>query len=155
MTRRRSGQLTTYFSLRLREKILQGIKKHFATNFADGSLVYLETFFAFFQLTKASTIGDIKHSIGSQRQKYQDVNRQELRLEPKGKGLKNEDTLKESEVNHQAVLYFKDRGLQIGWTTVFLTEYAGPLLVYLWVYTRPWLFYGDAGADKTYKPVVQ
>lgn len=46
--------------------------------------------------------------------------------------------------------------MQIGWTTVFLTEYAGPLFVYLWVYTRPWLFYGDAGAANTdYKPVVK
>ena len=26
---------------------------------------------------------------------------------------------------------------------MFLSEYAGPLLVYLWFYTRPWLAYGD------------
>jgi very-long-chain enoyl-CoA reductase len=40
-------------------------------------------------------------------------------------------------------LYVKDLGPQIGWKTVFLAEYAGPLLVYLWMYKRPWLFYGE------------
>ena len=53
------------------------------------------------------------------------------------------------------MLYFKDRGLQIGWATVFLAEYAGPLLVYLWVATRPWLFYGEIPAEQAVvKPVV-
>ena len=86
--------------------------------------------------------------------------RQELRLEPRGKPLKNEDTLDSLGIKTGALLYFKvhrqfcfilqfqgtsnifqtfnlvatdgsiqDRGLQIGWTTVFLAEYAGPLLV--------------------------
>ena len=27
------------------------------------------------------------------------------------------------------VLYFKDMGMQIGWTTVFLVEYFGPILM--------------------------
>lgn len=45
------------------------------------------------------------------------------------------------------MLYFKDRGMQIGWTTVFLAEYAGPLFVYLWFYRRPWLAYGDVGGE--------
>ena len=37
-------------------------------------------------------------------------------------------------------VFFRQRP---GWTTVFLCEYAGPLVVYLWFYTRPWLAYGD------------
>ena len=49
------------------------------------------------------------------------------------------------------MIYFKDRGLQIGWSTVFMAEYAGPLAVYLWIYTRPWLFYGEVPADVGYK----
>ncbi len=48
--------------------------------------------------------------------------------------FRDEDTLEALGLNTGAMLYFKDRGLQIGWTTVFLTEYAGPLFVYLWFY---------------------
>ena len=47
---------------------------------------------------------------------------------------RDEDTLQALGLNTGAMLYFKDRGIQIGWTTVFLTEYAGPLFAYLWFY---------------------
>jgi len=101
-----------------------------------------------------STIQDVKEFIAQKCRRYRDVNRQELRLEPKGKGLKDDSTLQQLELNSGAMLYFKDRGLQIGWSTVFLTEYAGPLLVYMWIHTRPWLFYGQV-SDADYKPVVK
>jgi len=89
------------------------------------------------------TVKDVKKTIASKKPKYRDINRQELRLEPKGKALKDDDNLQSLGLKSGALLYFKDRGLQIGWTTVFLCEYAGPLLVYLWFYGRPWLAYGD------------
>ena len=76
-------------------------------------------------------------------------------MEPRGKGLKDESTLKDLNVNSGAMLYFKDRGTQIGWSTVFMAEYAGPLCVYMWIYTRPWLFYGDLVGNVGYKPVVK
>ena len=97
----------------------------------------------------------MKKRIGGQKPKLKDVNRVELRQEPKGKPLKDESTLESLGLEDQAMLYLKDRGLQIGWTTVFLTEYAGPLLVYAWIYTRPWLFYGEGAADKPYHWVVK
>ena len=81
-----------------------------------------------------STVGEVKQAIGRKCKKYADVNRQELRLDAKGKGLKDEATLEDLGVklaHGAATLYFKDRGLQIGWSTVFLAEYAGPLLVYM------------------------
>lgn len=32
-----------------------------------------------------------------------------------------------------AVLYFKDLGMQVSWTTVFLVEYFGPILITLFL----------------------
>jgi len=96
------------------------------------------------QYGSETTIGEIKKAIGAAKQKFKDINRQEVRAEAKGKGLKDEDTLGNLGLTDKnLVLYFKDRGIQIGWTTVFLSEYAGPLLVYLMFYLRPSLIYGD------------
>jgi len=93
-----------------------------------------------------STIKDVKKSVGANKPKYKDINRQELRKEPKGKALKDEDTLQSLGLKSGDSLYFKDRGLQIGWTTVFLSEYAGPLLTYILFCGQPWLVYGDSAA---------
>jgi very-long-chain enoyl-CoA reductase len=43
-------------------------------------------------------------------------------------------------------LFFKDLGPQVGWTTVFLTEYAGPLFIYVFFYLRPAFIYGSKQA---------
>lgn len=45
-------------------------------------------------------------------------------------------------------IYVKDLGPQIGWSTVFMAEYAGPLFVYLIFYARPSLIYGEAANQK-------
>jgi very-long-chain enoyl-CoA reductase len=42
-----------------------------------------------------------------------------------------------------ALLYVRDLGMQIGWQTVFLIEYAGPFFIYPLFYLRPSLIYGD------------
>uniref|UniRef100_A0A670K7F0 Very-long-chain enoyl-CoA reductase n=1 Tax=Podarcis muralis TaxID=64176 RepID=A0A670K7F0_PODMU len=68
--------------------------------------------------------------------------RQSLRLDPKGKSLKDEDILQNLPVGTTATLYFRDLGAQISWVTVFLTEYAGPLLIYLLFYFRVPFIYG-------------
>ena len=98
----------------------------------------------------SATVGEIKKSIGRSKKKFADVNRQELRAEAKGKGLKDDASLESLGLagGGKVVLYFKDRGVQIGWTTVFLAEYAGPLLVYLLFYLRPSLIYGPAAASQ-------
>lgn len=71
------------------------------------------------------------------------VERQSLRLDAKGKALSDSENVKTLGLKNGAKLYYKDLGPQIGWKTVFLVEYAGPLFVYLWLYQRPWIFFGD------------
>lgn len=93
-------------------------------------------------LTPATTILQLKERIYSEG-KGPSVGRQLLRLELKGPPLKDGDSLQSAGVKSGDKLYLKDLGPQIGWSTVFLAEYAGPLVVYLWIYTRPWLFYGE------------
>lgn len=94
----------------------------------------------------SATIADVKvqvHKLSSNL--YAD--RQAIRLEARGKTLKDNDTLQNLNLRSGSKLYLKDLGPQIGWSTVFLCEYAGPLIVYLLVYQRPWIFFGDvAGA---------
>lgn len=72
------------------------------------------------------------------------VHRQSLRLDAKGKSLSDSDTLKSLSISTGGKLYFKDLGPQISWKTVFLVEYAGPLVLYLWMYQRRWIPHGVA-----------
>ncbi|KAK9499377.1 hypothetical protein O3M35_002425 [Rhynocoris fuscipes] len=96
-------------------------------------------------ITPSSNIKDVKSYIYRQKKKLY-PERQALRLEPKGKNLKDEDSLQSLGLKNGSRLYLKDLGPQIGWSTVFLAEYAGPLIIYLYIYQRPWIFYGSAGA---------
>lgn len=94
-----------------------------------------------FQLSASSTISDIKKGVQKLNKKLY-PERQSIRLEPKGKTLKDTDTLSSLNIKNGGKVYVKDLGPQIGWVTVFLAEYAGPLFIYLWFYQRPWIFYG-------------
>lgn len=97
-------------------------------------------------LSSSSTIKEVKAGVAKNKKSlYPD--RQSIRLEAKGKTLKDDDTLQSLGVKNNGKLYLKDLGPQIGWTTVFLAEYAGPLVIYLYVYQRPWIFYGDLAAN--------
>jgi hypothetical protein len=94
--------------------------------------------------------GDLRHDHQSNQKKKIHVlkkplhpDRQSIRLDAKGKSLNDDDTLKTLSLANNGKLYVKDLGSQISWKMVFLVEYAGPLGVYLWLYTKPWLFYGN------------
>lgn len=93
-------------------------------------------------LPGTATVADVKvqvHKLAS----HLYVERQSIRLEARGKTLKDNETLQNLNLRSGSKLYVKDLGPQIGWSTVFLCEYAGPLAVYLWVYYRPWIFFGE------------
>lgn len=97
-------------------------------------------------LAPTTSVQELKKRV-HELKKYLNPDRQALRLEPKGKTLKEDESLKSLGLRSGSKLYVKDLGPQIGWKTVFLAEYAGPLLVYLWMYRRPWLFYGDGATS--------
>jgi very-long-chain enoyl-CoA reductase len=92
---------------------------------------------------KTQTITDLKDLfVKSKPQYYPD--RQSFRLEPRGRMLKDSDTFEGLGLTSgTARIYFKDLGPQIGWTTVFLSEYLGPLAMYALFYARPWFIYGE------------
>lgn len=99
------------------------------------------------KVTDASQISDIKKSISKVKSAlYPD--RQSIRLEARGKSLKDTDKVKDLGLKNGSKLYVKDLGPQIGWSTVFMAEYAGPIFVYLIFYARPSLFYGATDNQK-------
>ncbi|KAH0948640.1 hypothetical protein HN011_001205 [Eciton burchellii] len=92
-------------------------------------------------VNSSTTIGEVKQQLYKLKA-VPYVQRQSLRLEARGKSLSDSQTIKSLSLKADGKLYYKDLGPQIGWKTVFLLEYAGPLVVYFWLYQRPWLFYG-------------
>lgn len=98
------------------------------------------------KVSSSTTIGEIKQQL-CKNKKAPYVERQSLRSQPKGKSLSDSETVKSLDLKSGSKLYYKDLGPQIGWKTVFLVEYAGPLVVYLWLFQRPWIFYGTVDEE--------
>lgn len=96
-------------------------------------------------LPPTSTVADVKEQVHKLKSNLY-AERQSIRLEARGKTLNDNETLQSLNLRSGSKLYVKDLGPQIGWKTVFLCEYAGPLAVYLLIYQRPWLFFGDVSA---------
>ncbi|KAH3773590.1 very-long-chain enoyl-CoA reductase-like [Dreissena polymorpha] len=100
------------------------------------------------QVTDQTTISEVKKQYQKTNSKYY-PDRQSYRTDPNGRSLKDDDTLGGLNLGKGATLYFKDLGPQVGWSTVFLTEYAGPLVIYLIFYARPTIIYGElAGSPR-------
>lgn len=96
-----------------------------------------------------ATIKDVKREISRKNQKLS-VDRQSIRTDIKGKDTKDSLTVANINLDTGNKIYVKDLGPQIGWKTVFLLEYFGPLVVYLYISTRPWIFYGNKGKEYPY-----
>lgn len=110
------------------------------------------------EVKPGTRIGDIKNEIYRQRKSLY-VERQSLRSEPKGKSLGDDrqiESIELGKVDGVDVLYFKDLGPQIGWSTVFLCEYAGPIFAYLITYFQPFrsIIYGLMSVKATNAPVA-
>lgn len=98
------------------------------------------------QVPSNTTIANLRSLIHKQLKQTPVPDRQSIRLEQRGKACKDTDTLDALNLRSGSKIYVKDLGPQIGWKTVFLAEYAGPLIVYLAFYTRPELVYGKAAS---------
>lgn len=99
-------------------------------------------------VSKSATIGDVKKLLSKSPERIA------LRTEPKGKMLGDSVLVSSLTLTNGKDLYFKDLGPQIGWSTVFLCEYAGPLFCYLISYIRPSILYGAGASNSNYHCVV-
>ncbi|CAH1158500.1 unnamed protein product [Phyllotreta striolata] len=90
--------------------------------------------------SNGTKVGEIKRLIA--KVSRISIERQSIRSDSKGKDINDDQTVPHLESIRK--VFVKDLGPQIGWNTVFLLEYAGPLFLYAAVATRPWIFYGNA-----------
>ncbi|KAI0703770.1 3-oxo-5-alpha-steroid 4-dehydrogenase-domain-containing protein [Cytidiella melzeri] len=88
-----------------------------------------------------ATIADVKNAFASKYPKFY-TSRQKLSTKADKKGLSDETTLATAGVTDGGELVVKDLGPQISWTTVFVIEYIGPLIVHPLMYYLPAIFYG-------------
>ncbi|OCH94816.1 hypothetical protein OBBRIDRAFT_746685 [Obba rivulosa] len=88
-----------------------------------------------------ATIADVKAAIAAKYPKFY-TTRQKIALKGDKKAMNDETTLKDAGVADGGELTVKDLGPQISWRTVFLVEYAGPLVIHPLIYHFPEIFYG-------------
>lgn len=85
-------------------------------------------------------VADVKAALAARFPKLY-VERQKLTLEGDSKPLDDDTILAVAGVRDGAEVVLKDLGPQVSWRTVFLTEYAGPLVIHPLLYHLPNVFY--------------
>uniref|UniRef100_A0A2R9BR13 Trans-2,3-enoyl-CoA reductase-like n=1 Tax=Pan paniscus TaxID=9597 RepID=A0A2R9BR13_PANPA len=106
------------------------------------------------KVTQPSTIHDVKQKFHKACPKWY-PSRVGLQLECGGPFLKDYVTIQSIAASSIVTLYATDLGQQVSWTTVFLAEYTGPLLIYLLFYLRiPCIYDGKESARRLRHPVV-
>ncbi|KAI6186157.1 Very-long-chain enoyl-CoA reductase [Aphelenchoides besseyi] len=104
-------------------------------------------------LSTSETIYVVKKKLATK--KRVPIEQISLRLEPRGKNLRDEETIAGLKLtNGSAQLFYRNLGPQIAWKTVFLLEYAGPLFVYPLFYLRPSFVYGSAANRPIHQAVT-
>ncbi|KAK2541704.1 Tecrl [Columba guinea] len=107
------------------------------------------------KVSPSSTLLDVKHKFHKACPQWY-PSRVGLQLERNGPYLKDSINIQSLAVSSIITLYFTDLGQQVGWTTFFLTEYTGPLLIYLLFYIRLSSIYDKVESTKNFRhPVVQ
>lgn len=98
------------------------------------------------EVSPNATIRDVKVQVAKLKPQLY-IDRQSVRCDLKDTNKKDDLTISSLGLRSGAKVYIKDLGPQISYRTVFILEYLGPLVLYVIVATRPWLFYGDKGGN--------
>ncbi|KZS91979.1 hypothetical protein SISNIDRAFT_429652 [Sistotremastrum niveocremeum HHB9708] len=77
-------------------------------------------------------IQDVKLALQAKKKLH--PTRQKISKDDSGKALEDDQSLSELKIGDDGKLYYKDLGPQIGWRTVFLIEYGGPLIIHPLIY---------------------
>ncbi|XP_004456782.1 trans-2,3-enoyl-CoA reductase-like [Dasypus novemcinctus] len=106
------------------------------------------------KVTQTSTIHDVKQKFHKACPKWY-PSRIGLQLEYGGPLLKDYIRIQSVAASSIITLYFTDLGQQVSWTTVFLAEYIGPLIIYLLFYLRiPYIYDAQESSRRLRHPVV-
>ncbi|KAI0295914.1 3-oxo-5-alpha-steroid 4-dehydrogenase-domain-containing protein [Multifurca ochricompacta] len=90
--------------------------------------------------TNVAKVSDVKAALAARVPRLY-VERQKLTLKGETKALDDDATLAAAGLVDGGEVVVKDLGPQVSWRTVFLTEYAGPLVIHPILYHLPNLFY--------------
>lgn len=90
-----------------------------------------------------ATLAEVKKQIASASRKLT-IERQRITTEDKKPLLDDDKSLADLGVSSGQTLYVKDLGPQVGWRTVFLTEYFGPIVIHpLFYFLGPKIWHRD------------